>query len=209
MVWLIVAIVVVCGSFSGAFLYTGDVWTAFFAGGIPALVYLAGLGFRVCLDTRNRSCRLAVLVVAVVILTGVSAQFMVMSSGTRWQAAELSKIRTTIDRSILESTLYNHAMPVFVAYHRQDPGVARPLAEVFRGAWDGKDWGVPAVFLDSPPESLRVFASFSPDGDVILTSMSVAAPGARKDFPNVNGSTGYAQARLHLTAEGMTYEIEN
>ncbi len=32
MTWFLVTLVVVCASFSGTYLYTGDIWAAFFAG---------------------------------------------------------------------------------------------------------------------------------------------------------------------------------
>lgn len=209
MTWFLVTLVVVCASFSGTYLYTGDIWAAFFAGGIPSLIYMAGLGFNACLGSRNRFCRLAVLVVSVVILTGVSAEFMVMSSATRWQSSYLDEIRVYLERGMTKGALLNVATPVFAAYHRQQGDVREPLADVFRDAWDGRDWRASNVYLESPPESLRVYASIGTDGSITITGMSSRVGGADPGFHNVDGSIGYTQSRLHLTTEGMTYEEEN
>lgn len=209
MIWFIVTLVVVCASFSGTYLYTGDIWSAFFAGGIPSLIYMGGLGFRACVDTRSRYCRLAVLVVSVVILTGVSAEFMVMSSGTRWSSHMLDEFVLEADRGMAKGALLSMATPAFTAYHRQQGDSVETLASVFTHAWDGREWTAPVTFLCSAPESVRVYASIATDGSIVLSAMSVRSRGSDPGFRNIDGSLGHIQGRLHLTTEGMTYEEEN
>jgi hypothetical protein len=209
MIWLAVAVVVVCAAFSGAYMYTGDIWTAAFAGGIPALLYMTGLAIQAAWTPASRGRRIAVVIVAAVALTGISAQFTVMCSRTRWQCTQLVTIRKTIDRSLLMSTLFDHASPVFVSYQQQRPNRKYSIADIFRASWDGRDWDASQVFLDSPPESLKVHACIGKRGDVVLTGVSVLTRGTDPDFRNVNGTAGYVQSRLHLTAEGMSYENEN
>jgi hypothetical protein len=209
MTWLIVAVVVVCAAFSGTFIYTGDIWTAAFAGGIPALLYMTGLAMQAAWTPASRGRRIAVVIVAIVALTGVSAQFTVMCSRTRWQCSQLMTIRRSIDRGILMSTLFDHASPAFVTYQQQRPARKRTIAEVFKASWDGRDWRADQVFLESAPESLNGYACIGGRGDVVLTGVSNLTRGADPNFQNINGRTGFVQSRLHLTAEGMDYENEN
>ena len=209
MIWFVVALTAVCAAFSGTYIYSGDIWAATIAGALPALLYMAGLAVRAVCATASRICRIAVLLVALVILAGVSTQFAVMTSNTRWQHEQLQVIRSSIDRSMLMSTLFHHASPAFVAYHQQRAHKKHTIAEVFEAAWDSCDWSAPVVYLDSPPESLQVYASAGPGGAMILTGVSMAARGGDADFRNVNGATGFVQSRLTLSKEGMAYENEN
>jgi hypothetical protein len=209
MTWLVIAVVAVCGAFSGTYIFTGDIWTAAFAGGIPAMLYMTGLAGQAACKPASIRCRIAVILVTVVVLTGISAQFMVLSSRTRWQSTQLVNTRRSLDRDMLMSSLFDHASPVFVAFQRQRPTRRHTVADIFKASWDRRQWDSPQVFLDSVPESLKVYASIGARGEVVLTGMSVMTRGADSNFRNINGTTGFVQSRLYLTGEGMSYENEN
>jgi hypothetical protein len=209
MVWLIVSVVVVCGAFSGTYIYTGDIWSAMFAGGIPTLVYMAGLAIRASRPPAGRGRRIAVLAVSILVLTGISAQFAVMCSRTRWQSNELVVIRKSLDRTMLMSTLFDHASPAFVAYQQQRVHGRHTVADFFKAACDTCDWSVPLTVIETLPESLKVYASAGPTGSVELIGVSVLMKGFDPNFRNVNGSTGFIQSHLYLTPEGMAYADEN
>lgn len=209
MIVLVVALVVVCAAFSGTYISTGDIWTALFAGGIPALLYMTGLAVQATCKTSSRGCRVAVGMVAVVILTGVSAQFMIVSSLTRGQTAVIAVWSETFDRSAVMSSLFEHASPVFVSFQQQGGRKRHSVAEIFKDSWKGRDWASPLVYLDSPSERLKIYASTNADGSVMLTGVAAVTKGADPNFANANGTSGYLQSRLCVSPQGMTYEIEN
>ena len=209
MIWLIVTTVVVCAAFSGTYLTTGDIWSAFFAGGIPALLYMTGLAVQAVCRPAGRCCRIAILVVALVVLSSVSAQFVVMSSCTRWQSERMVTIGETTDRSALMAEMFDRASPAFYAYQKQGQRKKHSMAEVFKAGWQGRDWQTPATLLDGPTERTRIYASIAHDGSVVLRGVALVTRGADPQFANVNGTSGYVQSRLHLSSRGMDYEIEN
>jgi len=209
MIWFIVTTVVVCASFSGTYLTTGDIWSACFAGGIPALLYMTGLTVQALCRPAGRCCRIAILLVALTVLTGVSAQFVVMSSCTRWQSDRMVSIGASCDRSEIMAALFDRASPAFYAFQKQGLRKKHSLADVFKAGWQGRDWHAPAALLDSPTERTRIYASIARDGSVVLTGVAVVTKGSDPQFTNVNGTSGHLQSRLHLSAKGMDYEIEN
>jgi hypothetical protein len=209
MIWLTVAVIVVCAAFSGTYLTTGDIWTAVFAGGIPALFYMVGLAFQAVRQSKGKGGRIVVLVVAFIVLTGVSAQFVIISSTTRWQTDQVAGSGESIDRGTMMIELFERATPVFYEFQKQGQRKKHSVAELFRSAWGGRDWQGQAVFLESPSERRKVYASLADDGSVVLTGVCLLTKGSDASFANVNGTSGYAQSRVHLTARGMDYEIEN
>lgn len=209
MIWLIVTTVFVCAAFSGTYLATGDIWSAFLAGGIPALLYMLGLTVQAICRPAGRCCRVATLVVALVVLTGVSAQFVVMSSCTRWRSDRMVSLGITNDRSEIMAALFEKASPTFYAFENQGQRRKQSMADVFKAMWHERDWRSPAVLLDSPSERTRIYASIARDGSVMLTGVALVTAGTDPQFTNVNGTSGHVQSRLHLSAKGMDYEIEN
>ncbi len=209
MIWLVAAVVTVCATFSGTYISTGDIWTAAFAGGIPALLYMTGLAVHATCTTASLRCRAAVILVAVVFLSGISAEFMVLSSHTRWQADQMVISGEVIDRGILMTSLFDAASPAFVSFQQQSQRHKRPVGEVFKAAWDNRDWTAEVVRLESPSERITIFASPNPDGSVWLTGVALVTKGGDPNFANVNGTSGFLQSRLCLSSRGMNYEIEN
>lgn len=209
MTWLIVAVVTVCATFSGTYIYTGDIWTAAFAGGVPALIYMTGLAVHASCRTACPRCRAAVILVAVVFLSGISAQFMVLSSRTRWQTDQMVISGEVIDRGILMTSLFDAASPAFVSFQQQSQRQKRPVGEVFKAAWGNRDWKADVVQLESPSERIKIFALPNSDGTVWLTGVALVTKGGDPTFANVNGTTGFLQSRLCLSPSGMNYEIEN
>ncbi len=208
-VWLVIAMVVTCGTFSGVYITTGDIWTAALAGGIPALIYMAGLTVHATCTPASRRCRIAVMLVAVTVLTGISAEFMVLSSRTRWQADMIAGTGVSYDRSAMMSALFSTASPVFASYQQQPQRKRRAMAEIFKDSWSTRDWTTGMVTLDGPSERVNVYASTTPDGAIVLTAVAAVTPGGDAAFANVNGCIGRLQSRLLLNGKGMSYEIEN
>lgn len=209
MIWLVVALVGVCAAFSGTYMYTGDIWTATFAGGIPALFYMAGLAVRATCSTASRACRIAVMMVAITVLTGVSAQFMVLSSRTRWQSDQMVGFGESLDRRAMMCTLFSTASPVFASYQHQATRKKRSVADAFKAACTTADWKDGVARLESPSERVNVYASETPDGAIMLTAVAVVTHGEDPGFVNVDGTKGFLQSRVCIHARGMSYEIEN
>lgn len=209
MVWLVVASISMCGTFSGVYITTGDIWTATIAGGIPALVYLVGLTVYALCSPASRGCRVAVITVAVAVLTGISAQFMVLSSTTRWRTDQMVGNGASYDRSAMMCALFSTASPVFAAYQERSPRKKASVADTFKASRTTLDWSDGVVRLESPSERVNVYASATPEGAIVLTAVAAVSKGEDPGFVNVNGTVGYLQSRVCVTAMGMAYEIDN
>jgi hypothetical protein len=207
--WLVVTIIVVCGAFAATFFSTGDIWNAMFAAGIPACIFIAGLLFRFTRQLPTRRQRVLVLVLAAVALTGAAGHWVVMHSMTRWQHNEICVIRDRIQRSMMVSAMFDRATPAFAEYHRQRFPENRTMTEVFAELHPAMAGTAGTVMLDSLDGGVKVFAKNAWNSVVVLTSVGGVGRGTDPEFRNIDGRSGYLQACLRLTPEGMVYEIQN
>ena len=97
----------------------------------PGAPFLAALVIRATRPPVTIKQRLIVLAISALLLTGVTGHWIVMNSMTQWQYSELQDIRKRMEYSLMVSYMYDHAAPVFAAYHRQPSAAKRSLAEVF------------------------------------------------------------------------------
>lgn len=208
-VWLVVATVAVCGTFSGVYITTGDIWTATFAGGLPALLYGVGLTVHALCAPASRVCRIAVITVAVTLLTGISAQFMILSSNSRWRSDQMVGMGESYDRGAMMCALFSTASPVFASYQERSPRKRIPVADVFKASRKTLEWTEGVARLESPSERVNVYASSTSPGAIIFTAVATITKGKDPGFVNLNGTVGYLQSRVCVTPMGMAYEIDN
>lgn len=208
-IWLVVATVGVCGTFSGVYITTGDIWTASFAGGLPALLYGVGLTVHALCAPASRACRVAVIMVAVTILTGISAQFVILSSTTRWRSERMVGFGESYDRGAMMCALFSTASPVFASYQERSPRKRISVADAFKATRTTLEWTDGTARLASPSERVNVYASSTTPGAIIFTAVATITKGKDPGFMNLNGTVGYLQSRVCVTATGMAYEIDN
>jgi hypothetical protein len=207
--WLVVAIIAVCAGFVGTYHVSGNIWEAMNVAGGLAFFYIAGLLIRATRPPVSGRQRAVVLGLSALLLTGVAGHWIVVSSMTRWQNAQLQDIRRRVEYGVMVSHMYNQASPVFATYHRQLPIEKRSLTEVFLSEHPTLDCENHLLMLDSLNDGLKVFATTYGDSRIILTCVSGITAGAEARFRNFDGRTGYMQSRVHLTPNGIDYETQN
>jgi len=207
--WLAGSICAVGAAFAATYFATGNIWDATNAAGVLSFLFMAALLVRATRPPVTTKQRAVVLVLSVLLLTGVAGHWIVMSSMTRWQYSQLQEIRKRIEYGVMVSHMYDHAAPVFAAYHRQPTPQKRSLVQFFLSQNPALDQESHLLLVDSLTNGLKVFATVHGDSRIILTSVSGITAGGEARFRNFDGRTGFLQSRLHVTPEGMDYETQN
>lgn len=201
-----------CGvgaGFAGTYFATGNIWDAMCAAGGLVLVFVAFLLVRATRPPVTTQQRIVVLGISLLLMTGVAGHWVVMSSMTRWQYAQLQEIRKRIEHGLMVSRMYDRATPAFAAYHRQSLAGKRSLPELFFSQNSMLDGETHLLMVDSLADGQKLFAAAHGDSEIILTSVSGITPGPEGRFRNYDGRTGFLQSCLHLTPKGMEYEVQN
>lgn len=209
LLWLVLSICAVGAGFAGTYYGTGNIWDAMNVAGVLVFLFLTALLIRTTRPPVTIKQRVVILAISALLLTGVTGHWIVMNSMTQWQYSQLQDIRKRMEYSLMVSYMYDHAAPVFAAYHRQPSPAKRSLAEVFLSQNPALDSETHLLMLDSLTNGLKVFATTYGDSRVILTGVSGITPGTEARFRNFDGRTGFMQSRVHMTPKGMEYEIQN
>lgn len=207
--WLIFSVFAVTATFALTFVSSGDIWDALIAAAVPLGIFLLGLFLRATRKNVTPRQRIALLFLLAVLGSGVAGHWVVMHSMTRWQHDQLLTVRDRIQRSLMVSSVYDRATPVFSAFHGQRFPENKSMTEVFADRYPSIMEKNATILLDSLDGGVKVYAKSTWGAMVVLTSVSCVGHGIDPDFRNVDGRHGYLQSCLRLTPEGMVYEIQN
>lgn len=188
-----------------------DLWPSLYAGGIGAAVYLIALvAYFIKTHPRKKLNAIIAVFAALLLVTSV-LHWRTMETMTRWQRERLAMVRTMIGSAVFVSEdVCDRAIPALAEYHKQR-GAGKAIAPVFADMYaekikDGVFLNPAKEFNDMP--SIR-FVRYEGDSAVLLISIDSVAFGERRDFHNLNGSTGRMQMTTRLTAKGVRYERNN
>lgn len=207
--WVICAIFAVAATFVATFLSSGDIWDAMFAAAIPVCIYLTGLLLHATRQAVTPRQRALILSSVVIVCLGVAGHWAVMHSMTLRHHEFVLDIRDRHERNMMMSTMYDRATPVFATFHSQRFPENRSMTEVFGERYPALTDRGPAVLLDSLDAGVKVYAKSAWNTTVILTAVGGLGRGIDPEFRNADGRSGYLQASLRLTPEGMVYENQN
>lgn len=207
--WLIFSVFAVAATFALTFMATGDIWDAMFAAAVPVGLFLLGLFLHTTRRTVSPRQRIVLLLLFALVCSGVAGHWVVMHSMTRWQHDQIVTVRDRIQRSMLVSSVYDRATPVFGAFHTQRFPDNRSMTEVFADFHPSIMEKGATILLDSLDGGVKVYARSTWGAMVVLTSVSTVGHGTNPEFRNVDGRRGYLQSCLRLTPEGMVYEVQN
>ncbi len=207
--WLVFSVFAVAATFVLTFITTGDIWDAMFAAAVPVGLFLLGLFLRATRKNVTPRQRVTLLFVVALICIGVAGHWMVMHSMTRWQHDQLLTVRDRIQRSLMVSSVYDRATPVFSAFHSQRFPENKSMTEVFADLYPSIMEKNATILLDSLDGGVNVYARSTWGAMVVITSVSSVGHGMDPEFRNVDGRRGYLQSCLRLTPEGMVYEVQN
>ncbi len=207
--WLIFAIFAVAATFVATYMSSGDIWDAMFTAAIPVCIYLAGLLLHATRQAVTPRQRALILSCVAIVCVGVAGHWAVMHSMTRWQHQEIVSARDRIERSMMMSTVYDRATPIFAAFHEQQFPENRSMAEVFQDTYPGVIEKGSVVLLDSLDGGVKVYAKCVWNTTVVLTAVGGLGRGLDPEFRNIDGRNGFLQTSLRLTPEGLVYESQN
>ncbi len=207
MIWLVVTIAAICGTFVAVLAWTADVWLAADAAGAIVLAYLVVATVWMTRPPVSARARALILGAVGLGLAGTVSHWLIASSTTTFQYELLQVIRRQIEHSMISAKMDERSLPVFAAYYRQRTAGVKKLATLFDEMNPGIDRN--AHLLDTLGEGIKVYAVALSDSEVVVSGVSGFTPGRDRAFRNLDGRTGLLQSRLRLTPAGVDYAIEN
>ncbi len=207
MIWLVVTIAAICGTFVAVLGLTGDIWSAANAAGAIVLAYLIVAAVWMTRPPVSTRARAFILGAVGLGLAGTVTHWRIASSTTNFQYELLQVIRRQIEHSIISAKMDERSLPVFAADYRERTPGAKRLAPLFDEMNPGIDRST--HLLDTLGEGIRVYAVALSDTEVVISGVSGFTRGRDRTFRNLDGRTGLLQSRQRLTPAGVDYAIEN
>lgn len=207
MVWILVGVVLIGGTFVGVFSASGETWQALNLAGLASVGYVLALVFFTtakALPSKKRRWIILAVILGILI-TGERWRIMYMQS--QFQAETLMKIRGIIDEGVLEAFMMGPATKILQGYHLKPPSSPETLKEVSARLYPPRFFN-PAVF-DTVEDLGRIYLAVSSDSMVVLVGKSDYSLGHDAGFRNYDGSQGWLQRKVTITERGIRTEIEN
>jgi hypothetical protein len=215
LLWLLIGVVVV----SIAFFIPGnsaDLWPSLNAAGIAAAVYLFALFVHIFRRPISVKGRVIGLILVVVVAASVVTVWLGMHETTHWQASQLQKIHTVINRGILQTEIPDSLVAVLQDYHKQGRIKNASLGKIFLKKFPGATIGtnihqsyMMSQTTEVDKDSLRVFVTLLSDTMIAVTGTHAFSRGRDPDFISFMGRKGTVQERYILTEKGVRHESDN
>jgi len=201
--WTLITAVLLIAVFAAVYEKTGDIWMATLLSAIPAFVFLIGVVLQFVRIAQRRWQKVVVSVVALIIIAGCAAHWLVMWRMTEWQVASLLSIRRVIYNGEVMTMLRTPALETYLGYRRAPSGTT--IGQVFRRMYPTLK---PPVDSLIESETGPLFTSVS-DTAVVLIEQAGFVEGFDSTFVNHDGRHGLAQIQMRITKEGAFYDIQN
>ncbi|HXX64290.1 MAG TPA: hypothetical protein VEO56_10905 [Bacteroidota bacterium] len=201
--WIVITTVLVIAVFIVAYEKTGDIWMATMLSAIPAFVFLIGVAICFVRMAQGRWQRVLVSAVALIMIVGFAAHWVVMWKMTDWQVARLLSIRRVIYNGEVMAMLKAPALETYRSFRLAPPGTT--IGQIYRRLYPT---GKPRIDSLLEAETGPLFTAIS-DTSVVLIGQSGFLGGFDTAFVNHDGRHGLAQIQMRITKEGAFYDIQN
>lgn len=208
LVFIVAGIIFVCAAFSIP-PKSLELWPALNAGGIAAGIYLVALLVYVLRKPLSSKHRLVAGVIGLVALAAVAFAWIRMEGQIRWQADLLMKIRTTMGRSFIATSMPRYLLKTLDEFYQQKGQKKEHLGDVFRRLQNNPSVGSNIHTPSYPNDPIRIFIETLDAHQIVLVGQETYVKGRDLSFRNYDGNIGMIQERYTLTEKGMTHVSEN
>ncbi len=208
LIWIAAGVILVSATF---FLtpQTTELWPPINAAGIVAAVYLIALLSYVLRKPLATRPRIAVGVVAAVVMGCTAFSWTKMYDQSHWQASQLMRIRGVIGRGMRTTELSQPLLKAFDSYYLQGAKKANTLADEFRKMYPGATAGANIFKPRWEGDDMTIMVETLEPDRIVLVSQETFVKGRDPGFKNYNGQNGMLQEKFILTERGLSHVSEN
>jgi hypothetical protein len=189
--------------------HSTELWPALNVAGIAAAIYLFALLLYVSRGPLPFRWRAIVGIVTIVVVPCTAFTWIRMEDQSRWQAAQVMKIRAVVGKGIRLYEMPRPLVKTLAAYHEQSPGRKESLGDVFRRLHKGATAGSNIYKPQREGDTMTMIVETLEPDRVALVSQETYVRGRDLGFENYNGQKGMVQEKFILTERGITHVSEN